>query len=803
MLRNFLCGLALFLAFAGGAQTVTVRDADSGEPIEAATLGSDAPKAFTTTDAHGRADIRAFRGAALIEIRSLGHQSLQLSFAELERQDFKISLKPSVKGLDQVVVSATRSGLPSRNSPSRIAVIRPSDVALANPQTAADMLGASGEVFIQKSQQGGGSPMIRGFSANRLLYAVDGVRMNTAIFRAGNLQNVISLDPLATEQAEVLFGPGSILYGSDAIGGVMSFQTLTPRLSDSGKTRVGGKAVARYTSANQAFTGHADINLGWKRWASVTSLTYSRFGDLRMGRYGPDDYLKPFTVQRVAGADQVTANPDPRVQNPSGYDQVNLMQKLRFAPNARWDFQYAFHWSETSEYGRYDRLIETQANGLPVSAVWNYGPQIWGMHQLSVTHSAPNNAYDRAVLRVARQYFEESRIDRKFNGFRLRTNLDQVRAWSANLDLEKRIGRNRLYYGAEYVLNDVASTGKATDIRDGSPIAVPARYPASLWTSAAAYVLGQRDLGKKLMLQAGARYGGFGLESDFSDLLAFYPFGFERSTLRDGSFTGSLGLVWKPQEAWDIRLNAGTGYRAPNVDDTGKLFDFAAGEVVVPNPGLSAEYAYNAELAVARTFGEFLRLEAAVFHTFLDRAMVRRPYQVNGQDSILFDGTMSRVFAIQNAAYGTVSGFQAGLELILPAGFRLASRFNFQSGREETDNGELSPSRHAAPAFGSTRLTWHGKRLLLQGFVEHQAAVRFADLNPEERTKPALYAKDADGNPWAPAWYTLNLRARYRLNDALSFSATAENLTDRRYRPYSSGLSAPGRNFHLSVVGEF
>src|SRR5690606_22275722 len=98
------------------------------------------------------------------------------------------------------------------------------------PQTAADMLAGSGEVFVQKSQLGGGSPMIRGFATNRLLYAVDGVRMNTAIFRAGNLQNVINLDPFATESVEVIFGPGSVMYGRDAIGGVMSFQTLMPRL---------------------------------------------------------------------------------------------------------------------------------------------------------------------------------------------------------------------------------------------------------------------------------------------------------------------------------------------------------------------------------------------------------------------------------------------------------------------------------------------------------------------------------------------------------------------------------------------
>ena len=102
---------------------------------------------------------------------------------------------------------------------------------LHNPQTAADLLSVSGEVFIQKSQQGGGSPMIRGLATNRLLYTVDGVRMNTAIFRGGNIQNVISLDPLAMENVEVLFGPGAVIYGSDAIGGVMGFQTLIPELS--------------------------------------------------------------------------------------------------------------------------------------------------------------------------------------------------------------------------------------------------------------------------------------------------------------------------------------------------------------------------------------------------------------------------------------------------------------------------------------------------------------------------------------------------------------------------------------------
>lgn len=108
--------------------------------------------------------------------------------------------------LDDVVISATRWRQTTDNVPSKIISISPEEINLQNPQTAADLLNISGKVFIQKSQQGGGSPMIRGFATNRLLYTVDGVRMNTAIFRGGNLQNVINLDPLATERAEVFSG---------------------------------------------------------------------------------------------------------------------------------------------------------------------------------------------------------------------------------------------------------------------------------------------------------------------------------------------------------------------------------------------------------------------------------------------------------------------------------------------------------------------------------------------------------------------------------------------------------------------
>ncbi len=66
-----------------------------------------------------------------------------------------------------------------------------------------------------------------------------------------------------------------------------------------------------------------------------------------------------------------------------------------------------------------------------------------------------------------------------------------------------------------------------------------------------------------------------------------------------------------------------------------------------------------------------------------------------------------------------------------------------------------------------------------------------------------MYAIDADGNPYSPGWYTLNFKAMYHLNELLSVTAGLENITDQRYRPYSSGLVAPGRNFILSLKANF
>jgi hemoglobin/transferrin/lactoferrin receptor protein len=783
------------------SQHITVIDNVTDEPLELATLMCVDLNTATVTNIDGQADISEFAGSKTIIVRRLGYKTLTTSYEDLKKSEYLLSLPHTSVQFDEIVVSATRWNQPLHKTPSRVAIISSRDVAIMNPQTTADLLTSSGEIFIQKSQQGGGSPMIRGFATNRLLYTIDGVRMNSAIFRSGNLQNVISLDANAIERTEVVFGPGSTLYGSDAIGGVMNFQTLSPHLSLQEKRELTGRVMSRYGAANNEFTNHAQLSAGWKKWASVTSFTHSRFGDLKMGKNGPDEYLRTFLVQTSNGTDQKIANAQPLMQLPTGYSQTNLMQKVRYRPSSEWDFQYGLHTSEISGFSRYDRLLETQPDGLPVSAVWNYGPQRWRMNNLSVYHSGNNFFYNQLMIRMAHQYFEESRIDRKFNHHRLRTQLEKVNAWSANIDFEKGNNIHDWFYGIEYIFNDVVSKGSAVDIRNGNPIASPNRYPASEWKSKAVYLNYQYSHSRNLLIQTGIRYNTYSISSDFSRHLDFFPFDFTDSHIHNAASTGSIGVVYAPDETWKISANAGTAFRAPNVDDIGKVFDFNHGEVIVPNTRLQAEYAYNGEISISKLVGNLLKLDATAFYTYLDRAMVRRPFQVNGNDSILYNEQLSKVYAIQNAAFGTVAGFNMGIEIKLPVGLSVSSRYNFQQGIEEMDNGTISPSRHAAPAFGVIRLNYQQEKLTLQLYANYNAEVSHSKLNEEERQKPAIYAIDYEGNPYSPAWYTLNIKTSYQATSFVTINAGIENITDQRYRPYSSGLVAPGRNFIISVQG--
>jgi hemoglobin/transferrin/lactoferrin receptor protein len=193
--------------------------------------------------------------------------------------------------------------------------------------------------------------------------------------------------------------------------------------------------------------------------------------------------------------------------------------------------------------------------------------------------------------------------------------------------------------------------------------------------------------------------------------------------------TGSIGGVYRPSDSWVISANFATAFRSPNVDDMGKVFDSEPGSVVVPNPDLEAEYAYNVDLGMAKVFGEIVRIDLAGYYTSLQNAMVRRDFTLDAQEYIVYDGVSSQVQAIQNAAVANVYGIQAGIEVKLPRGFGFSSDFNYQEGEEELDDSTISPSRHAAPWFGVSRLTYTVDKLSIQIYAEYQGERKLQRLS--------------------------------------------------------------------------
>lgn len=779
-------------------QTLTLKDSLTHSPIELATLQSVSLNKSAVSNKHGKVYIGDFKDAKDIEVRMLGYVNKNVSYSALEAKRFNLYLQPMSIQMDEFVISATRWEEDEKKIAANIIKISSKDIQLQQPQTSADLLNINSSVFIQKSQQGGGSPMIRGFATNRLLYSIDGIRMNTAIFRSGNLQNIISLDPFNVESSEVILGANSVIYGSDAIGGVMNFRTLIPKLSRNDSVLIKGSSTIRFASANNEKTAHSDINIGWKHWASLTSITYNNFDDLTMGSFGPDEYLRKFYVIRMDSVDRLVTNKNEKVQCPSGYTQMNMMQKIRFSALRQWNIEFGTHYSETSDYARYDRHIRYK-NGTARYGEWSYGPQTWWLNALEIEQRSANRLYDKMSLRLAYQWFKESRISRDFNAETREIREENVDAYSINADFIKYFAKsNKLYYGAEWVTNEVKSIGTDENIISGVLTNGASRYPMATWKSTGAYLGYNYQLSKKFDLQSGIRYSKYQIEANFDT--TFYPFPFTNAILSNNAITGSFGFVYNANRLLAFKILGSSAFRSPNVDDMGKVFDSEPGAVTVPNPYLKAEYVYSCDFGIVFQNEDKYFVDISAFYSYLEDAMVRRDFKLDGVDSIMYDGEMSKVQAIQNAAFATIFGFTVETQILLMQNFKWANNINYQVGVEELDDGSKSPVRHAPPLFGNSRIEFDYKRVNMQLYFNYCAEKSYDDLAEEERGKTEIYAIDDDENPYSPGWYTLNLKINFRMRNNIYISSGIENITDQRYRPYSSGIAGAGRNFIMGIT---
>ena len=739
----------------------------------------------------------------------LGFSDYETSIFQLKRGDGIVEMSPSDVLIEEILLVG-RTEMSKDALPYQVETINQEKIASTNPQTAADALAQHGNLYVQKSQMGGGSPVIRGFEANKVLLVLDGVRMNNAIYRNGHLQNAITVDQAMLEKMEVIFGPNSLTYGSDALGGVVHFKSRDPKLQfvEGQGLNAFGNYGLRYSSANQEKTGHVDFNIGGKTVASLTSLSFSDFSDLRTGSRRtaayPDFGKRLEYINTENGEDQLVTNDNPNLQIGTAYSQIDLLQKVLYQPDDYFQMIANFQFSSSTDVPRYDQLIDREDGDLRF-AEWSYGPQKRFLASVKFKFLKPISIYDKAIFITSVQRLNEERIQRRVGRTAQSTQQENVSVQSFTADLQKRFSsQHELFYGANFQIDFVRSKAFDLDIlslqRDNN---VFTRYPSAgsdmtmygLYTQY--HYSTPNDNGH---LNAGLRASGTRLSFAYleSDPIDWPQSFFDGIASSNQSLIWSLGWSQRYQQGWNWRALISSAFRSPNIDDMAKI-RVKADEVTFPNENLNPERSLNAEYSIGKTLGENQgQVTLTGFYTRLSNAIVREPFaQTNGSPFFVTGPDTFSIFANVNAQQARIGGVTFNLKSKVVGGLILETDFNWTKGRVIDELNGNRPLAHIPPAYGKFSIVYEQDNYSLRAVVRYNGK------------KPLSEYGDSSDNPefatpeGSLAWNTINLYSNIKLRKHISLSIGVENLLDTHYRQFASGVSAAGINGIFSIKGRF
>lgn len=791
LMGGYLLILFLIIVSTGKvcSQTLTLKDQQTLEPIPFANIVSkqllitpgdntkykDEIKKGVITDINGRADISIFSDEVLLEISFIGYETRRITKNEMAQKDYVILLHQNTQYLDDVVISASKFREKRENVAYQIQSVDIKQIKNANASTTADLLTITQGVTIQKSQLGGGSPIIRGFEANRVLLVVDGVRMNNAIYRSGHVQNSITVDPNALEIVEVVFGPSSTIYGSDALGGVVHFYTKKPEFSKNDKTYYKTSAEVRFGTAADEYSFHVSNNIGWDKVANFLSFTVKQFGDLRMGKWRTHGYDNWGLVTHYIENDEMVVNEDPNTQVGTGYKQFDILNNTSWRVNENVFVRFNNQFSTTSNIPRYDNLQDYKDDKLKWSE-WSYGPQTRVMSSLDINSYNSNKFFDGNNITIAHQFIEEDRITRKFQSDEYNNTYVDAHVTSLNWDFNL----GKLVYGLELTNNNITST--ATE-------GTQTRYPSggSRLSTAALYSSYKKEVNEYLVWNIGARYSQVFGEMSFNETDPVFVT--EQIKFNNGALTGNINLIYKPTRTWKFDWVASSGFRAPNIDDYGKVF-VKRGDMVIPNPDLTPEYAYNGEMSITKKW-ENTQVTSNVYYTYLKDVIVKKDLgytQLHEYEEV-------NVQTLMNSPEANIYGWSLGLKTKLTSWLFFEESFTWQKGWDVSND---EPLGHIPPAFNKSLFKIKKDKIEYKLWGIYTLGKDIEDMNSSGVDNDDLGTIEG-----FPSWWTLNMSLQYKFNENLKLQIGLENILDQHYRTFASGISAPGRNVIISLKTNF
>ncbi len=839
--------LLVFLLFYGLSFSQVLRVLDEkGEPLPGVLVYNEEKDFSVVTNESGEADVFGWDRAGFLHFSFLGYAPLSLDLEALEQVSWRVQMSPFPRSLEAVVVIGRRGELVG-DVVATVELLTRENMLFSQAQHVPDALEKESGVFVQKSQMGGGSPIVRGFEANRILLVVDGVKLNNAIYRSGHLQNSLSVDPQLLDRIELIYGPGSLEYGSDALGGVLHFRTRSPQLKKEGQTATRGKLYGRFSTANVEKAIHFSFNRGFERWAWLSSISLSSFGDLRAGRRRPAAY--PDFGKRLYyavfrdGADYAERNIKPEIQRPTAYSQLDLGQKIVWQPLDFFRLSANVQFSNSTNIPRYDQLAITGTSPEQLKfSEWHYGPQTRFLLSTQADWEKNCLFLDKARFILAWQYVHEERIKRRFNRSLRTTNTEELGLFSASLDVKKGLAGkevHQLAYGADVQANQVRSSALGEDVQTRAVFDAPTRYPGggSSLNRGGVYALYRWQPTSGLVkIQAGLRYA-------FSRLWTRYeenPFiSWPEVYLNPGignavqGWSYGLGIHFSDKKGWQFKASLATAFRAPNLDDLGKV-RAKNGKLTIPNPDLKPERTLSAEINLGYTSPVKSDSKAflSIFYTGLRDLMVRKKAPLpDGSTTIMYEGDLLQTVANVNEQSGFVYGLSANASLALFDNWSSGISFNWLRGRvlfsKVFDSGPVArldtllPLAHIPPPYGRFNLLCEGKRWQAEAVLRFHLAkapeeYAATDLNYTAQGNLLIdrlgtsdnleytpsYVDERGEVQYAGAlpWQTVNFYFAYSFGESLKIFLALENVFDLHYRTFSSGLSAPGFNTSASLL---
>jgi hemoglobin/transferrin/lactoferrin receptor protein len=824
MSRVILVFIFFFKSLQIYSQEFTIVGSDSNFPIKGVSVSNKNKSVELYSDENGVVDMSAFSTSEAVFLYHYLFSSKIVFLKNLKHKDV-IFLDELTEALDEVVVSVTRGKEKKNRIAEQIEVISSSEIKNIGPQSSADLLAKTPSIKVQKSQFGGGSPVLRGMEANRVLLVVDGVRMNNAIYRKGHLQNGITIAPSVLDRVEVLFGPSSVVYGSDALGGVIHYYTKTLRVSD--LNEVNSSFFSRYSSVNNEFTTNVGTELSFQKWASYTNISYSKFGDLNMGkvrRHGYKDWGKVFKYsdnsERIANPNSIL-NEEPNLQKNTGFSQFDVLQKIHVSLSNEVACIVNLQYSESSDIPRFDRLTEFTKSGELKFSEWLYGPQKRAMVSSQLQLNDINSWVDKGTITFAFQDIKESRIQRKFseNDKRLYRE-ENVAAFSLNGDFSvglTAVKNRKLSYGFELVYNQVDSNSWGEQlIIDANKnqitgvsglFNVQSRYPdggSNMYTQAV-YTEYRQDLDRKNTLNTGLRFTNTKLHAKWIDQ-TFIVLPDSDIFLQNSALTVTIGHVYKPSGNTKLSAVLSSGFRSPNVDDVGKVRE-KQGNVTVPNISLKPEFAYNSELGMLQYFNNKLfSLGFTMYYTLLNNYILRAPYdlktQKEGDSEIEYDGEMAKVFANVNRDNAYITGGSFYFKGQLRKNWFVRGGVTYTKGKTYDTSENMSS---IPPLFGNIGLTYKIKKIDFDLEYQFNNAKDPSTYNLNEgidnleQTPSVVSGSNVISYAGTPRWDIINFYVVYDVSESLELQFQTTNIFDLHYKEFASGISAPGRNISTSV----